>query len=55
VIGLRPHELRAMTPKDVATVFDGWNRSHEPKRAGSDAPTREEYRAMLRKIDGGHR
>lgn len=43
-----------MTPKDIATVFDGWNAAHEPKRPGSDAPTREEYRAMLRKIDGRH-
>jgi len=31
-----------MIPRDVFLIFDGWTEAHSPKKAGSDAPTKEE-------------
>lgn len=52
--GLRPEEIRLMTPSDLMMFTRGWNEANEPKKPGSDAPTREEYEEMKRRIDGGH-
>jgi hypothetical protein len=54
-MGLKPEEVRDLIPRDAVAIWSGWNRAHAPKRPGSDAPTREEYHAMLRQIDGNHR
>ena len=52
LIGLKPNEIRDMIPKDVWLVFQGWNDSHEPKKAGSDAMTADQYRALVEQVDG---
>lgn len=54
VAGLMPADVRAMIPRDVFLVFEGWNESQEGKKPGSDAPTADEYRKLVEKIDGGH-
>lgn len=48
VMGLKPEEVRAMTPNDFWTVVDGWNSAHEPPQAGANAPTPEEVQELKR-------
>lgn len=55
VIGLRPEEIRDMLPRDTWLVFDGWQRAHSPKKSGQDAMSAEEYRALVRAVDGDQR
>lgn len=52
VAGLKPEEIRDMIPKDTWLVFEGWSDAHSPKRPGSEAMTAEEYRELVRRIDG---
>ena len=52
VIGLRPEEIRDMLPKDTWLVFEGWNDAHSPKKPGQDAMSADEYRALVRQVDG---
>lgn len=51
-IGLRPDEIRGMIPRDVWLVFQGWNDAHAPDRPGANAMTAEEYRELVRLVDG---
>jgi hypothetical protein len=55
VIGLRPEEIRDMLPRDTWLVFEGWQRAHSPKKPGQDAMSEEEYRALVRAVDGDQR
>ena len=55
VAGLKPEELRDMIPKDSFLVFEGWQEAHSPKKAGSDAPSLEQHREIVERIDGNHR
>jgi len=41
-----------MIPKDTWLVFEGWQKAHSPKKAGSEAMTAEQYRALVEKVDG---
>ena len=52
VIGLRPEEIRDMLPKDTWLVFQGWTDAHSPKKAGSEAMSSEQYRGLVRQVDG---
>jgi hypothetical protein len=52
VIGLRPDEIRDMIPKDTWVVFQGWHDAHNPKQAGSDAMSVEQYKELVRLADG---
>tara|TARA_R110000803_G_scaffold72752_3_gene136460 strand:- start:800 stop:979 length:180 start_codon:yes stop_codon:yes gene_type:complete len=52
VIGLRPDEIRDMIPKDTWLCFEGWQESNSPKKAGSDAMNADEYRELVRRVDG---
>jgi len=52
VVGLHPEQIRDMIPKDVWTVFEGWNKAHAPPKPGADAPTAEEYKELVRRVDG---
>jgi hypothetical protein len=52
VIGLRPEEIRDMIPKDAWMVFEGWNDAHSPKKPGQDAMSADQYRDLVRQIDG---
>lgn len=52
VIGLRPEEIRDMLPKDTWLIFEGWHDAHSPKKPGQDAMSADEYRALVRQIDG---
>ncbi len=52
VAGLKPEELRDMIPLDSFLVFEGWQEAHSPKKAGSDAPTLEQHRQLVRLVDG---
>jgi len=52
VIGLRPEEIRDMLPKDTWLVFQGWTDAHSPKKAGSEAMSSEQYRELVRQVDG---
>jgi hypothetical protein len=52
VIGLRPEEIRDMIPKDAWLVFEGWNDAHSPKKPGADAISADQYRALVRQVDG---
>lgn len=53
VAGLKPNDIRDMIPLDTWLVFDGWREAHEPKKAGSDAMTAEQYRELVERVDGG--
>jgi len=55
VIGLKPEEIRDMIPKDTFLVFAGWSEAHSPKKPGSEAMTKEQYRQLVEKIDGDQR
>ena len=52
VIGLRPEEIRAMIPNDTWVVFQGWHDAHNPKKAGSDAMSADQYKELVRRTDG---
>ena len=52
VIGLRPEEIRDMIPKDTWVVFQGWHDAHNPKKAGSDAMSADQYKELVRRADG---
>lgn len=52
IAGLKPEEIRDMIPKDTWIVFEGWQNAHSPKKAGSDAMTADDYRALVEKVDG---
>lgn len=52
MIGLRPDEIRDMIPKDTWLCFEGWQESNSPKKAGSDAMNADEYRELVRRVDG---
>ena len=54
VAGIKPEELRGMIPRDQILVFEGWNEAHSPKKAGSDAPTFEQHREIVRQVDGAN-
>ena len=46
ITGLKPDEIRDMTPRDTFAVFEGWQKAHSPNRAGSKAPTIDEAREL---------
>lgn len=52
VAGLKPEEIRDMIPKDTWLVFEGWSDAHSPKKPGSDAMSADEYRNLVRRVDG---
>jgi len=52
VAGLKPEEIRDMIPRDTFLVFEGWSDAHSPKKPGSEAMTAEEYRELVRRVDG---
>lgn len=52
VIGLRPNEIRDMIPLDAWLVFQGWHDVHSPSKAGSNAMTADQYRALVEQVDG---
>lgn len=41
-----------MIPKDTWIVFEGWTEGNSPKKPGTDAMTRNEYRALVEHVDG---
>ena len=53
-IGLKPEEIRNQIPKDTWLAFEGWNDAHSPKKAGSDAMSKEEYRELVRTVENGN-
>ena len=55
IVGLKPEEIRDMIPKDTWIVFEGWHKAHSPKKAGSEAMTADQYRALVEKVDGNKR
>jgi hypothetical protein len=52
VIGLKPEDVRGMIARDLWLCFEGWNEAHERPKPGSDAPTRDEYRELVGRVDG---
>lgn len=52
VIGLKPDEIRDMLPRDVWLCFEGWNDAHEGPKPGANAPSKEEYQDLVRRVDG---
>jgi hypothetical protein len=52
IAGLKPEEIRDMIPRDTWVVFEGWQAANSPKKPGSDAMTAEEYRELVRRVDG---
>jgi hypothetical protein len=52
VIGLRPDDIRDMMPRDVWLCFAGWNEAHSPEKPGQNAMTADEYRELVRQVDG---
>lgn len=52
IAGLKPEEIRDMIPKDTWAVFEGWSNAHNPKKAGSEAMTADQYRELVERIDG---
>lgn len=52
IAGLKPEEIRDMIPKDTWIVFEGWTEGNSPKKPGTDAMTRNEYRALVEHVDG---
>jgi len=52
VIGLRPEKIRDMIPKDAWIVFQGWSDAHSPKESGSQAMNADQYRELVRRVDG---
>jgi len=55
VAGLKPEEIRDMIPKDTWLVFQGWSDAHSPKKAGSEAMTKEQYEQLVERVDGNQR
>mgnify|MGYP003635394287 CR=1 FL=1 len=56
VAGLKPEEIRDMTPQDAFLVFSGWQGAHSPKAVGSDAPSLSDLKNMMEQAhDGNHR
>lgn len=54
VIGLKPNEIRDMLPRDVWLCFEGWNDAHAAPKPGANAPSKEEYMDLVRRVDGNH-
>ena len=54
VIGMKPDEIRDLLPRDVWLCFEGWNAAHEGPKPGADAPSRDEYQDLVRRVDGDH-
>jgi len=52
VAGLKPEEIRDMIPKDTFLVFEGWSDAHSAKKPGSEAMGAEDYRELVRRVDG---
>jgi hypothetical protein len=52
VAGLQPETIRDMIPKDTWLCFEGWSNAHSPKKPGLDAMTAEEYKELVRRVDG---
>ena len=52
LIGLQPNQIRDMIPKDTWLVFEGWNDAHAPETAQAQAMTADEYRELVRQVDG---
>jgi hypothetical protein len=52
LIGLQPEQIRDMIPKDTWLVFEGWNDAHAPDDAKTEAMTADEYRQLVRQVDG---
>lgn len=52
VIGLRPEDVRDMIPRDAFAVFEAWQEAHSPPKPGRDAMTAEQYRELVRRVDG---
>ena len=44
-----------MIPKDTWLVFQGWSDAHSPKKAGSEAMTKEQYEQLVERVDGNQR
>jgi len=42
-----PDQVRAMIPRDLFLVFEGWQAAHSPPEPGSDAPDADEVRALM--------
>ena len=47
IAGLKPEDVRDMTPRDAFLVFQGWQEAHEPATPGSNAPSKAELNQMM--------
>lgn len=52
LIGLLPEQIRDMIPKDVWLIFEGWQEAHSQKKPGSEAMTADQFRDLVRQVDG---
>lgn len=52
VIGLQPDAIRDMVPKDTWDIFGRWAESQSAPNPGSSAMGAEEYRELVRRVDG---
>lgn len=52
MIGLQPDAIRDMVPKDTWDTFGKWADAHKPDKPGSGAMGAEEYRELVRRVDG---
>lgn len=41
-----------MIPRDYWLLVDGWNAAYAPKKPGEDAMTADQYRELVRRVDG---
>ena len=54
IAGLKPEDVRDMTPRDAFLVFQGWQEAHEPATPGSGAPTKAELQQMMESAANGN-
>lgn len=52
MIGIQPDAMRDMVPRDAWDIFGRWAKVHQGKGPGADAMTAEEYRDLVRRVDG---
>lgn len=52
VIGLQPDAIRDMVPKDTWDIFGRWAESQSAPKPGSSAMSAEDYRDLVRRVDG---
>jgi hypothetical protein len=50
-MGFKPDDVRDMMPRDWGLCVQGWNESNGTEQPGADAPTLQEYRELVRRVD----